>query len=102
PRLANIFAVSVLPMPIEPVSPTMSGLSSATDGLHKQPAQAFADLRSRTEEHLECRDALMNQHSQPIDRAVAATARVLQQVGLDGIVNKITNHGVCRHSLERE
>src|SRR5262249_59929269 len=102
PSFANIFAVSVLPMPIEPVSPTMSGLSSATDGLHKRLAQPFADLGSHTEERLECGDGLMNQHPQPVDRAMTATARILEQLRLDRVVDEITNHRIRWERFKRE
>src|ERR1700749_3450958 len=88
PSAANSLAVSLLPMPIEPVSPITKGLwpfLTFTQHLHQRLAQGRCDLGLHTEKSLEGGHRLMHQHAQPIDDLVTTCAGILQQPGLQRI-----------------
>src|SRR4051812_48880427 len=101
PSLANIFAVSLLPMPIEPVSPTRSG-RSAMQRLLEMRAQLRCHLRRRSEEGGKRRNGLMHQHAQSIDRLVPPGPGILEKAGLKGIVDDVADRGGHGKALKRD
>src|SRR5436190_2011190 len=92
PSPANSLAVSLLPMPIEPVRPITNGfLLPLTQHLYQRGPQRRRDLGADAEESLERRHRLVHQHAQPVDGPVAARSGVFQQFGFQGIVNDVAN-----------
>src|ERR1700761_4230716 len=90
PSAANSLAVSLLPMPIEPVRPMTKGLAS-TEHLHQRLAQRGRDLGPDAEESFEGRHRLMHQHTQAIDGLVAPRGGILQQFRLQRIVDDVAD-----------
>src|SRR5260221_2436835 len=100
------FRVSLLPMPMEPVRPTVNGRSWRLSGIAKRLGQSRAQIRRHF-----WRDAepggkgghgLMHQHAQPIDGAVAASTRLAQKLGLQRIVDNVRDRGFFGQTIERE
>jgi len=90
-------------MPIEPVRPTIRGrLGSLTQRLFEFGTQAGADDRSNAIKRFECRNGLMHQHAEAIDDAMTAAARLLQQRGLQRVVNDVADSGVPGQRVQRE
>src|SRR3569833_4104575 len=90
PSAANSLAVSLLPMPIEPVRPITNGLLfsvlAGTQHLHQRLAQGGRDLGPDPEEGFERRRRLMHQHPQTINDLVSARGRIFQQRGFQWAV----------------
>src|SRR4051794_24434315 len=91
PSAAKSLAVSLLPMPIEPVRPITKGLAAGTEHLDKRFAQSLRNFRPNAEEGFEGRRRLMHQHSQAIDSFVAARGGILQQRSFQGAVDDIAD-----------
>src|SRR5512146_3424871 len=92
PARWNNFAVSVLPMPMEPVSPMTKGRFSVTaERLFEFSPQYGRNFRRYTEPKREARDRLVHQHAQPVHRLVSARVRLSEEIGLQGIVDDVRN-----------
>src|SRR6185503_15044357 len=88
---AKSLAVSLLPMPIEPVRPITNGLPfsilAGTQHLHQRIAQGGRDLGPDPKKGFERRRRLMHQHPQAIDGLMAARGGIFQQRGFQGAVD---------------
>src|SRR5580765_691395 len=102
PSFANSLAVSVLPMPIEPVRPMRRGRSAIAQSLLEFVAKFRRDFWFDAEEGLERRDRLIHQHTQTIDGPEAAHFGTLQKVGLKRIIDDVTYRGAFRKHIERK
>src|ERR1700749_968919 len=91
PSAAKSLAVSLLPMPIEPVRPITKGLAAGTQHLHQRLAQGGRDLGFHAKEGFERWRRLMHQHPQAIDGLVATRGRVFQQWGFQWAVDDVAN-----------
>src|SRR4051812_17704348 len=91
PSAAKSLAVSLLPMPIEPVRPITKGLAAGTEHLDKRIAQRGRNLGPDSEEGFERRCSLMHQHPQAINGLVAARGGILQQRSFQGAVDDIAD-----------
>src|ERR1700722_9315196 len=95
PSAANNFAVSLLPMAIEPVRPMTKGLS-CMESAFQHGAQARRDRRLYAKERLKGGLRLVHQHTQPINHEMAALGGVFQQLGFQRIIDDIADRGRCR------
>src|SRR6185312_3532061 len=91
PSAAKSLAVSLLPIPIEPVRPITNGSGPGTQHLHQRLAQGGRDLGLDGEESFERRRRLMHQHPQTIDGFVTARGSILQQLGFQRAVNDVAD-----------
>src|SRR5579872_4526224 len=93
PSAAKSLAVSLLPMPIEPVRPITKGFSvlAGTQHLHQRLAQGGRDFGFHAKEGFEGWRRLMHQHPQAIDGLVAARGGIFQQRGLQRAVDDVAN-----------
>src|ERR1700753_2154832 len=97
PSAAKSFAVSLLPMPIEPVRPMTKGSALAfTQNLFQRRAQCRRNLGLDAKEGFEGRRRLMHQHAQSVDGSVAGSSRISQQFCLQRIVDDVADRGGFR------
>src|ERR1700760_891044 len=92
PSAANSLAVSVLPMPIEPVSPMTKGLGTGERPLQRGP-EPRRHFRFDAKKCLERWCRLMHQHAQPVDCDMPARPCLFQQFGLERIINDVEHSG---------
>src|SRR5437764_13754088 len=106
PRRANSLPVSVLPMPMEPVSAatkTRPAVGSGTpERLQKMSPQARRDGGTNAEPLSKCRHRLMHQHSKAIYRLMARGFGASQQLCFDRVVNDICYRGPFRQGIQRQ
>src|SRR5690348_18468813 len=88
PSAAKSLAVSLLPMPMEPVSPMTKGLAMS-QRLDQPGAQSRRDIGLHTKKGFEGWHGLMHQHAQPVDHLVAARLSGLEQFRLQRIIDDI-------------
>src|SRR4051812_3723121 len=96
PSAANSFAVSLLPMPIEPVRPITKGLLAGTEDLHKRIAQVLRDFWPHAKKCLKGRHRLMHQHPKAVDGFVPPRGGIFQQFCFQWIVDDVANCGGFR------
>src|ERR1700761_5477817 len=97
PSAAKSFAVSLLPMPIEPVRPMTKGSALAfTQNLFQRRAQCRRNLGLHAKEGFKRRHRLMHQHAKTINGLVTARGSVLQQLRLQRIVDDVADRGGFR------
>src|SRR6185312_9375715 len=87
PSAANSLAVSLLPMPMPPVSPIAKGLG--IERPLQMLAQSAGDLGPHAKESFKRRHRLVHQHAKPIDGDIAARLGICQQRCFQWIVNDI-------------
>src|SRR5882672_652997 len=106
PSRAKSLPVSVLPMPIEPVSPIINGfrrgVSDTRKRLHEFFAQIWRDLRRYAKPGGKSGRRLMHQHAQPVEGAVTASTRSFEQWRFQRIVNDIGNSSPRRKPIQLE
>src|SRR6476620_1244442 len=95
PSRAKSFPVSVLPIPIEPVSPIIKGFRWRESDTRKGSHEAFAQLGGDFGRHAEpgCKSwhSLMHEHAEPIQRPVTARTSSFEQCRFQRIVDDVGN-----------
>src|SRR5579871_3609732 len=102
PSRRKSFAVSLLPMPIDPVSPTMRGSRELMERLFQISSYRRRYLWRSAEEGFERRGRLEDQHREAIDCLQPPATSLPQQSRLQRIVDEVANQGSSREPGERK